>query len=113
MRPRAAFDLRKIGLADGPLHLPGDGAHHFLLRHFAVQAAERSFDQAQIPDFFAGMLASILQSHITYRNPRYEVKTKRKPGASPASYKLIVKRKTTGATDTRRPANLPAATPGR
>ncbi len=64
MRPRAAFDLRKIRLADGPLHLPGDGANHFLLGHFPVQAAQRSFHQPQVANFLS-------ESHIAIRDNAY------------------------------------------
>ncbi len=43
------FDLRKVGLADGLAQLFPDEADHFLLRHFAVEAAECAFHLAQDP----------------------------------------------------------------
>ena len=45
----AVFDLRKIGLADRSVALLPDGAHHFLLRHFPAQTAQRAFHLPQVP----------------------------------------------------------------
>src|SRR5258706_11380656 len=72
MWTRAAFDLRQIRLADGPLHLPGDGANHFLLRHLAIQPAERAFDQAQVTNFFSEAHIAIRNKYIAICNSRQE-----------------------------------------
>jgi hypothetical protein len=59
--PPAAFELRKIGLADGLLLLLLDSGHQFALSHFAFKAAEAPFDHAEVADFFTGR-------HIALRN---------------------------------------------
>ncbi len=61
MRPRAAFDLREIALADGFAELLLDQPGHLLLREFAVEAAERAFHFPQVPEFFT-------ESHIAICN---------------------------------------------
>ena len=52
VRPRPALDLRKIALADGLAELLLDQAGQFLLRQFAVEAAQRALHFPQVPEFF-------------------------------------------------------------
>src|SRR5690349_21357882 len=61
MRPRPAFDLREIGLADGLAEFLADGPDDFLLGQFAIGAAESAFDFAEVAEFFA-------ESHIAICN---------------------------------------------
>ena len=57
MRPRAAFDLRQIGLAKACAGFPLEGAGQVLLGHLTAEAAESTFHQAQIAKFFAELHA--------------------------------------------------------
>jgi hypothetical protein len=63
MRTRAALDLRQIRLADAVAlaQFLANGPNQFQLRHGALEPAKRSFDFAEVTDFFA-------QLHINISN---------------------------------------------
>src|SRR5208282_933052 len=65
VRPRPAFDLRKIGLADGFAQILAEAADDFGLSHGPVEGTELPLDQAEVADFLS-------QSHeALYRKSLY------------------------------------------
>ena len=65
MRPRAALDLREIGLADGAPDLLLEQADDLELGELAVEAAERALDLAEVAEFFAEPHITICNIYIT------------------------------------------------
>jgi len=53
VRPRSAFDLREVTLADLRSGLNLDRPHQLLLAHCPAKAPKAPFDLAQVPDFFS------------------------------------------------------------
>src|SRR5688500_10995540 len=53
MRPRAALDLREIGLADRLAELLTDRAHDFELRHLTIESAQGALHLSQVLQLFA------------------------------------------------------------
>jgi hypothetical protein len=92
VRPAAAFDLRKVRLADRPSELLAHGAGNFLLSHRAFQPAQRAFDGSQVPNFFRESHdhnnIAISNLFISYCNSR--VKKKRVGKIHENGWQLIV-----------------------
>src|SRR5437867_879367 len=70
MWPRAALDLREVGLADRDAHLALDRIRERLLGHFAVEATESALDIAEEAELFA---ESHNKSQYTNCNLQYDL----------------------------------------
>ena len=53
MGPGAVLDLREIGLAEAAAEFLFESQREVALRHLAAEFAERTFDQAQVAEFFS------------------------------------------------------------
>ena len=53
MATLAAFDLRKVGVANGLARLASHPLHQLLLRKRTIQPAQRTLDFAEVANFFA------------------------------------------------------------